>query len=325
MSEQIAEFGEIQGRIKFLFPHGGSGFISYDRSGKGARDADIYFEIKDVVHGDILEKGDDVIFQIDGLGLKDTATKIRLLYTNNDPGEFDDGELFSDSTAYVGRICQWDWKRNFGFIRRKDGGPLEKVYFHQRSIVPDPVGHRCVWFGYRVKFWLKPRDEEGNLAASRVVVLDRPIVDPITHREFSQFTGWAGDHKQLGFLRRRCYEADLAFHISEVTTEGADEIHKGQWVKHGIRRKTYPTFKGAFECFDVEFFQYGFVPPPLEESVPVQLGDIEQTFLSAPELPMDEPAPVASIVVRTPDSPVWVSSERRLSLRELIARGVKTI
>jgi cold shock CspA family protein len=213
-----------------------------------------------------------------------------------------------------GMVRSWNDEKNFGFIV---SGGRRDIYFHARFVIHDPVGHRCINVGDQVRFVESSRDQ-----ATSVVVLNRPTVDPQTHREFSQFANWKNDRRRLGFLRRSCGEHDLAFHIDHVITEGANILQPGMWVRHRVRRSDHPSDdpKTFFTAFDVEIFEPGFVPSEIDFEAletPAEVSDLETMFLNAPELPLDEretlPSPVAP-----PRETVLAPATRNKSLLQII-------
>ena len=211
---------------------------------------------------------------------------------------------FSDTPSSRERIEGWveDFypDKMFGFIRH---APRNGVFVSISDVIPDSVGRRFLKPGTLVSFELA--ESRGRFRALNVKDESPELleIDPTTHTETSFVEDWRGSFN-YGFLVRPNGER-LYFHHNKIVTIGRellrswDGISDPVWVRHRIDHRLHEG-KSRFFATDIQILE------PAEPS-------LEEVFLKTPELPINEPAPVA-----TPQSSVLAPETKNLTLLEII-------
>jgi cold shock CspA family protein len=196
--------------------------------------------------------------------------------------------------------------KGYGFIevdeRFEDN---QRVFFSYSDVIPDAIGRRAMPIGTRVSFAVEMKG--GKERAFDVQNEDPSLspIDPTSYREYGS-VHWFSDDR--GYITRPNGDS-LIFLTKNVVSEGIESIKQGTWLYYGINRHTF-LFDRATQKFRHRVYA---------ENICVCLaepGSVEQFFLTAPELPLDEPT--------VPVSPVYTSvllspNNRAKTLRQLIA------
>ena len=196
--------------------------------------------------------------------------------------------------------------RMYGFIRH---APRNGIFFMFSDVIPDAVGRRFLKPGAAVSFELT--ENRGRFRAANVKDESPELleIDPENYWETSYVADWRGDY---GFLVRPNDER-LYFNRKKIVTLGQellrswDGVNEPVWVTHRIGHATRKTGESKFFAADVQI---------LEPSGPT----IEETFLQAPELPLDVPDAVPSPTPKLTELSVLAPATRNLSLVEIINR-----
>jgi len=207
--------------------------------------------------------------------------------------------------------------KNFGFIRGLDDAGRnirDDVFFHVSQCQKDCIGRHHLKSGDKVEFDLV--EVNGKCRAENVVNLSALDIDPISHREWSFISNWSpadGPEPALGWMERDTGDQIALFPEDIANFESIEShIRVGLWVYHGVGQKKK---SGKWYASDAivrlpELDGETDIPEPA-----FQVDTIEHHFLSAPELPLAEPAPE-----HLKPGDVYLPSEKKLSLKQLIAR-----
>jgi hypothetical protein len=216
-----------------------------------------------------------------------------------------------DRPPHRGRVVDWDPTKRFGFICSGHDLGYQRIFFHEGSIIRDPLGHKCdATVGTEVEFLINERPNKQRFA-SNVRPTNRPEVDLTVHSEFSKVCFWDGFHH--GYLDRGCGNSccSLPFFVKDIVTQGVEEIRLGDFVQHGVMPRGREG-SGLSRACNVVLYESGFLPPVPE---PVyEPGSIEEQFLlNASEEAEPQPTPA-------PEPSAFSPEEMKLSLREIIRR-----
>lgn len=212
-----------------------------------------------------------------------------------------------NTSSSIKRIDGWVEEfypeRMYGFIRH---APRNGIFFMFSDVSPDVVGRRFLKPGTTVSFELT--ENRGRFRASNVKDESPELlgIDPDNYWETSFVEDWRSGY---GFLSRPNGER-LYFHRNKIITVGQellkswDGVNDPVWVTHRIASATDNTGRLKFFATEVQILESG---PTLEE-----------TFLQAPELPLDVPEPVAAVPSTVTEGSSVLSPETsKLTLREI--------
>jgi cold shock CspA family protein len=289
------------GRIKFWNQENHFGFILYSSLGSNRLDCEIHFH-DSALHSSV-EPGDFVEFLIGDHNGKPTAIDIALT----------DDRL-------TGVVINTG-KQQYCFIEVTGRyGDDQRVFCAFDDVEPDPIGRRALTVGTPVSFRVEPKGDGIRERAVDVRNEDPALanIDVKKYREFGKVEWYDADR---GHIRRPCGDT-VAFLKRNVITEGVETIRQGTWLQYGINRHLYlfdkerQRFRQRVYARDIAVCMEDANSqpiPPIEQGV--EPDSAEAYFMTAPELPLNEPESD-----RLKPSDVYLPSEKKMSLKQLIAR-----
>jgi hypothetical protein len=214
--------------------------------------------------------------------------------------------------------------KNFGFIRGfDDQGSIvsESIFYHHEDFrAADPIGRRRPLVGDHVEFYLST-EEKRKWRALNIVNLTTSGIDRTTHREWSILKSWqpadpVAGVRPLGWLERESGDSIILFPNAIGDFETIEpNICASLWICHGVAVSDYSQKWVATDAV-VHFPDEQVIDSSDSDSAePELLDEISQHFLDAEELPLDE-----TESERLDPDQVYTASERKLTIRELIAR-----
>lgn len=276
----------MRGFVNFVENH--FGFLVFaSNPNSEVLDSDVFFRPSDT-GGYALERGQMVDFEI---------------------GNDDQGRRFAfdirpaEESRFCGTIISI---RNRSGVIEADGrfNDDQRIPFVVNDFVPDAIGRRCA-AGMRVSFATKIK--VGREFAVRIRNEDPALqsIDPATYVEVGQVIKINGVRATI---ERPLGTGLIPFFTDAL--EHPDLIEVGTWVDYRvqIRLNIWDKVGRHFwhQIFATDVQPYMMAPAP---------GSFEDEFLNAPELPLSESQPE-----ELEPGHVYLASERKLSLRELIAR-----
>jgi hypothetical protein len=265
------------------------GFIAFaSNPNSDVLDSDVFFKPSDT-GGHQLARGQMVDFEI---GTDDQGRKFAF-----DIHPAEEGRFFGTIISIRNRS---------GFIERDDVfGDDQRIPFVVSDFLLDRIGRNCA-AGMRVSFGITVRG--GREFAVRVRNEDPALlsIDPENYWEVGQVIKIDASNKVT--VERPADTGLISFFTNNV--EGGESIQVGDWVRYQVFAKlnNWDRQKRRFwhQVVATDVHLYMDSPQP---------GSFEETFLNAPELPLEAPA-----AERLEPGHVYLPSERKLTIHELIDR-----
>jgi cold shock CspA family protein len=275
----------MEGRIKFYRETHNFGFVSFETiSGSGKFDNQAYF------HASVLrshvETGSWVWFEVE----EDPTVPGKRMCT-----------YVSATERQSGTVVEVD---EHGFYHIQTDAKGEVLQASYKEIIPDSIHRFYIPVGTRVTFRLSERPYK------RVFDIENEDGDFDVEHYFEDGVVEAfQEDKGYGHIRRRSGDT-LSFLVKNIVSEGVDTVRVGTWLRFQIHSRKF-----VFSDATGEFHHNGFAHNIF---VLVEPGSVEEHFLNAQELPLDPPP---SELLALGD--VYTPSEKRMTIRELIAKSAK--